>query len=244
MVPRFVESPTRKSADEDQETRVAIPAQPANRSRGGFARSGRPPNGSAPAGNRGLRRPVDARRQPGQVAPGAHDLVLRDLRPQARIRGRRPRRPTGYAFLFNSYYNAVGERIARAEPGLLSARRSPRSYRYRAAVDERIEALLGAADEARRAAQPADRARAAPRAAAPGADPHRPEAPVRPQPAPAGLPRAASAGSGCAGSRPSGWVSYPEGCGRSASRATASRSTTSRPGTRSISKPFGWPTGW
>ena len=42
-----------------------------------------------PAGNRGscraavrrgLRHPVDARREPGQVAPRAHDLVLRDLR--------------------------------------------------------------------------------------------------------------------------------------------------------------------
>src|SRR5262249_15169750 len=31
----------------------------------------------------GLPGPVDARRQPGQVAPGAYDLVLRDLHPRA-----------------------------------------------------------------------------------------------------------------------------------------------------------------
>src|SRR5581483_11220328 len=31
----------------------------------------------------GLPTPVDAGRQPGEVAPGAHDLVLRDVRPRA-----------------------------------------------------------------------------------------------------------------------------------------------------------------
>src|SRR5262249_56680001 len=43
----------------------------------------------------------------------------------------------GYAFLFNSYYNALGERIARAERGLLSRPTVAEVYRYREAVDDR-----------------------------------------------------------------------------------------------------------
>src|SRR5689334_13445960 len=46
-----------------------------------------------------------------------------------------------YAYLFNSYYNAVGERTPRAERGLLSRPTVAEVYRYRAAVDERIRDL-------------------------------------------------------------------------------------------------------
>ena len=73
------------------------------------------------AGSRGLRRPVDARRQPRQVAPGAHIVVLRDLHSQPRC-SIQPVDPQ-YAYLFNSYYNAVGERIVRDRRGLLPGRR-------------------------------------------------------------------------------------------------------------------------
>jgi ergothioneine biosynthesis protein EgtB len=52
-----------------------------------------------------------------------------------------------YAYLFNSYYNAVGERIARDRRGLLSRPTVAEVYRYREAVDQRVKAFLDAADE-------------------------------------------------------------------------------------------------
>jgi ergothioneine biosynthesis protein EgtB len=52
-----------------------------------------------------------------------------------------------YAYLFNSYYNAVGERTPRAERGLISRPTVAEVYRYREAVDARMNALLGGADE-------------------------------------------------------------------------------------------------
>jgi ergothioneine biosynthesis protein EgtB len=48
----------------------------------------------------------------------------------------------GYAYLFNSYYNAIGERTPRAERGLLSRPTVAEVYRYRRAVDDRMAALL------------------------------------------------------------------------------------------------------
>ena len=63
---------------------------------------------AAPLSAGGPAGPVDARRQPGQVAPGAHDLVLRDL-PADALPGRLPSRSIpAFGFLFNSYYEAVG----------------------------------------------------------------------------------------------------------------------------------------
>jgi ergothioneine biosynthesis protein EgtB len=47
-----------------------------------------------------------------------------------------------YAYLFNSYYNALGERIPRPERGLLSRPTVAEVYRYRAAVDERMRRFL------------------------------------------------------------------------------------------------------
>jgi ergothioneine biosynthesis protein EgtB len=47
-----------------------------------------------------------------------------------------------YAFLFNSYYNAVGERIARARRGILSRPPIDEVFRYRRHVDERMADLL------------------------------------------------------------------------------------------------------
>jgi ergothioneine biosynthesis protein EgtB len=52
-----------------------------------------------------------------------------------------------YPFLFNSYYNAVGERIARDRRGLLSRPTVSEVFRYRAEVDRRVADLLGSADE-------------------------------------------------------------------------------------------------
>jgi ergothioneine biosynthesis protein EgtB len=51
-------------------------------------------------------------------------------------------RPAQYAYLFNSYYHALGERIARSDRGLLSRPTVAEVARYRAAVDDRMLALL------------------------------------------------------------------------------------------------------
>ena len=89
------------------------------------------------AQRRGPGRAVDARRQPDQVAPGPHDLVLRDVR----ARPRRRLRPydARFGYLFNSYYEAVGARhaapAARAAhpPGRRRGRRVPPARRRRGA---------------------------------------------------------------------------------------------------------------
>lgn len=49
-----------------------------------------------------------------------------------------------YGFLFNSYYNAVGERHARPKRGMLSRPSVAEVYRYRADVDARLTALIEA----------------------------------------------------------------------------------------------------
>jgi ergothioneine biosynthesis protein EgtB len=54
--------------------------------------------------------------------------------------------PAEYAYLFNSYYNALGERIARSKRGLLSRPTVAEVYHYRARVDEAVGALLQTAD--------------------------------------------------------------------------------------------------
>ena len=99
-------------------------------------------------GGRGLRRPVDARRQPRQVAPGAHELVLRDVRPQAR--GCRPRgRPVAVRATSSTRTttrSASGSRGPTA--GCSRGRRSPRSTAIRAAIDDAHARLLDRADDA------------------------------------------------------------------------------------------------
>ena len=55
---------------------------------------------------------------------------------------------SGFAYLFNSYYNAVGERIARDRRGILSRPTVAEVYRYRAAVDSRMKEFLDGAQDA------------------------------------------------------------------------------------------------
>jgi ergothioneine biosynthesis protein EgtB len=55
-----------------------------------------------------------------------------------------------YNFLFNSYYNAVGERIPRPRRGLLSRPTVSEVYRYRAEVDGRMFELLDGPERALR----------------------------------------------------------------------------------------------
>ncbi len=51
-----------------------------------------------------------------------------------------------FGFLFNSYYEAVGERWPRSQRGLLSRPTVAEVYAYRASVDERIPQLIEEAD--------------------------------------------------------------------------------------------------
>lgn len=58
----------------------------------------------------------------------------------------RPRYPQ-YNYLFNSYYNAVGERISRDKRGLMSRPSIAEVQRYRNEIDSLMEDWLGSADE-------------------------------------------------------------------------------------------------
>ncbi len=51
-----------------------------------------------------------------------------------------------FSYLFNSYYNAVGERHCRPKRGIVSRPTVEETYRYRAYVDEHMVELLGGAD--------------------------------------------------------------------------------------------------
>ena len=64
---------------------------------------------------------------------------------KAAIPGYIPRFPQ-YHFLFNSYYNALGERIGRDRRGLLSRPTIGEVDRYRHEVDARVEDWLGSAE--------------------------------------------------------------------------------------------------
>src|SRR5438552_1794806 len=58
----------------------------------------------------------------------------------------RPLNPQ-YAYLFNSYYNAAGDKYPRPQRGLLSRPTVDEVYRYRKHVDEHVLDLLECADE-------------------------------------------------------------------------------------------------
>ena len=146
-----------------------------------------------------------------------------------------------YWFLFNSYYEAVGPRYARAERGVISRpgrprrRRLPRQRRRPDARPPRPAGRGGAVQGRRHR-----RARLPPRAAAPGAAADGHQARPVAQPAATGVRRVRPAPrrppTGSAGSTTTAAWS------RSATRARASPSTTSCPATSSTSRPTGSPT--
>ena len=53
-----------------------------------------------------------------------------------------------FRYLFNSYYNSVGDRLARPQRGLITRPTLEEIYSYRAAVDRQMEAYLESAGEA------------------------------------------------------------------------------------------------
>ena len=52
-----------------------------------------------------------------------------------------------FEFLFNSYYNAVGEQFTRADRGLLTRPSVSEVFAYRQAIDEKIDIFLDATDD-------------------------------------------------------------------------------------------------
>ena len=64
----------------------------------------------------------------------------------AALPGYRPRYPQ-YNYLFNSYYNALGERISRDKRGIMSRPSIGEVQRYRQEIDTLLEDWLAAADE-------------------------------------------------------------------------------------------------
>ena len=153
---------------------------------------------------------------PLQVAPRAHDLVLRDLRARgtrrATSRSIRATRTCSTRTTTPSARAGIGP-----QRGLLTRPTVDEVLRYRAHVDARMAEV----DEPRRR----HRARAASRAAASGADADRPQAPVRAQPARAGLSRRAPSPSR-APARARVAARSPRASASSATPAPASRSTT------------------
>ncbi len=107
------------------------------------------------------------------------------------LRAYRPFDPA-YRVLFNSYYNAVGEKHPRPERGMLSRPGLDEVRSYRRHVDQAMHRLLGETPRLPGTGG-VDRAGRPPRATAPGIDPHRPEAPSVAQSAPAGVPETLAA---------------------------------------------------
>jgi hypothetical protein len=155
---------------------------------GGPLRGGAPGQRGAvrAAGARGLRGPVHAGREPRQVAPGPHHLVLRDLRAGAPPRPRAL--PSRFRVPVQLLLQQRGLPVPEAAAGPADSAHGgggaglPASRgRPDAGVPVPTRRALGRAG-------PDRGARAAPRAAAPGADPHRPEARLCPEPPASRLP--------------------------------------------------------
>ena len=79
--------------------------------------------------------PAAPRRLARQMAPRAHDLVLRNLRPARPCPGLSRSTTSASPFLFNSYYEGEGERHARPRRGMISRPALDEIRDWRGAVD-------------------------------------------------------------------------------------------------------------
>ncbi len=78
-----------------------------------------------------------------------------------------------YSFLFNSYYNAIGQQFPRAHRGLLSRPTVSQVFEYRREIDEQMMQLLSVANlESQPTFLPARRIGIAPRAPTSGTNAH------------------------------------------------------------------------
>ncbi len=145
------------------------------------------------ARDRGLRRAGNARREPAEVASRARHLVLRELHRcavRARLRTLPPGVRLSLQLVLRDRRAVLPAALARA--AVASDRRGgvplpgPRGPGDRGHDRHRRRRRLGRGC-------PSDRARAAPRAAAPGAAPHRSQVQLRVQSAEAGVPHAVRA---------------------------------------------------
>ena len=147
-----------------------------------------------------------------------------------------------FRILFNSYYNAVGDKHPRPQRGLISRPSRRDVVAYRAHVDEAMQRLLARPDAGDTELARSDRARSATRAAASGTDPDRRAAPAVVQPAAARLPparrRRLAAPRATRRRRPgsSSTADWP----RSDTTATVSPSTTKCPATASFWRRSRW----
>ncbi len=175
------------------------------------------------------------------MAPRAHDLVLRDLRARARRRRLPAASTRAFRVLFNSYYHARRRAAPRARSAACS--RGPASTEVlalpRATSTRSVLALLERGAARGRAALARRRARPPPRAAAPGADPHRRSSTLlAQQPAAPGLPRRSRDAGARRGAAARAGTRFAERPARDRPRrAAASPSTTSGRATASSSTP-------
>ena len=162
------------------------------RGRAPIAACARKPSAARRRSRRRIRRPVDARREPDQVAPRAHDLVLRDVSCSRRIARATGRSIERFA-ICSIPITSRSARVTRARSAAPdhAPHRSTRSRPIAPMSIAAMENLL--APPSRRASELVDcRDRAQSRAAASGTDPDRHHACARAKPdAPALRPRLA-----------------------------------------------------
>ena len=170
------------------------------------------------------------------MAPGPHDVVLRDVRARAGLRAGLPALPPRLRLPVQLLLRGRRRRGTRGRGrGLVSRPGAAEIAALPRAVDEAMVELLDTPAAVR--GRGAGRARPPPRAAAPGAAAHGHQARAVAQPA---RPRLHSTRPRRSRGRPAPWSGSPTTAAwsRSATTATASRSTTSTRATPSYLEPF------